>query len=171
MTTCFSPMIRTDSATRIGSFQSTSLGMPVFTAQKRQPRVHVSPKIMNVAVLRSLQHSCKFGHRASSHTVFNCFSRINFFSSLYDSLVLILIFNHSGLRKYEFCFAIFTIRSLRQIYVLHSTLSSDISFPPNSGRNPTVLLTTKMVSFRYLGLFQTLSKKHLSTSRTYVFCR
>ena len=47
----------------------------VFTAQKRQPRVQVSPRIKNVAVLLS-QHSLIFGQRASSHTVCKFFSRI-----------------------------------------------------------------------------------------------
>src|SRR5699024_3702149 len=79
--------------TRCGSPQSSSFGRPVFTAQKRQPRVHVSPSIMKVAVCRSLQHSCKLGHFASSQTVFNRFSRINFLCFLYESFVLILIFN------------------------------------------------------------------------------
>src|SRR5699024_7229034 len=96
ITTCLSPITSTDSATRCGSPQSSSFGRPVFTAQKRQPRVHVSPSIMKVAVCRSLQHSCKLGHFASSQTVFNRFSRINFLSLLYESIVLILIFNQSG---------------------------------------------------------------------------
>ena len=42
----------------------------VFTAQKRHPRVHVSPRIMIVAVpVSPFQHSPRFGHMASSHTV------------------------------------------------------------------------------------------------------
>lgn len=45
----------------------------VLTAQKLQPRVHVSPIIMMVAVavpsLPPPQHSPMFGQRASSHTV------------------------------------------------------------------------------------------------------
>ena len=40
----------------------------VVTAQKRQPRVHVSPRSITVAV-PSLQHSPTFGQRASSQTV------------------------------------------------------------------------------------------------------
>src|SRR5699024_3015842 len=99
-------MILTDSATRIGSFQSNSFGMPVLTAQKRHPRVHMSPSIINVAVFLSLQHSCKFGHLASSHTVLSFFSRISFLSFLYESDVLILILSQSGLRIYSFCFDI-----------------------------------------------------------------
>src|SRR5699024_5162416 len=99
MTTCFRPMTSTDSATRTGSPQSNSFGSPVFTAQKRQPLVQVSPRIMKVAVFRSLQHSCRLGHLASSQTVFNRFSRMSFLSPLYESLVLILILSHSGLRN------------------------------------------------------------------------
>lgn len=40
----------------------------VFTAQNLQPRVHVSPISMIVAV-PPFQHSPMFGHCASSHTV------------------------------------------------------------------------------------------------------
>src|SRR5215831_19091932 len=43
-------------------------GFPVFTLQKRQPRVHVSPRIMIVAV-PAPQHSAMFGHAASFQTV------------------------------------------------------------------------------------------------------
>jgi hypothetical protein len=54
----------------------------VFTAQKLQPRVQVSPIIMMVAVavpsLPPPQHSPMFGQRASSHTVAN-FSFRTFF--------------------------------------------------------------------------------------------
>src|SRR5699024_11148449 len=96
ITTCLSPITSTDSATRCGSPQSSSFARPVFTAQKRQPRVHVSPSIMRVAVCRSLQHPCKLGHFASSQTVFNRFSRINFLSFLYESFVLMLIFHQFG---------------------------------------------------------------------------
>ncbi|MNE55169.1 hypothetical protein D3C80_1499930 [compost metagenome] len=44
------------SATRFGSSKSSSVGIPVFTAQKRHARVQISPKIINVAV-RLAQHS------------------------------------------------------------------------------------------------------------------
>ncbi len=43
-------------------------GFPVFTLQKRQPRVHVSPRIMIVAV-PAPQHSAMFGQAASLQTV------------------------------------------------------------------------------------------------------
>jgi hypothetical protein len=44
----------------------------VFTAQNRQPLVHVSPNNITVAVpVSPFQHSPTFGHIASSHTVFN----------------------------------------------------------------------------------------------------
>src|SRR5699024_11790593 len=103
ITTCLSPITLTDSATRSGSPQSNSFGRPVLTAQKRQPLVHVSPRIINVAVFLSLQHSWMFGQRASSQTVFNFLSRINFFNPVYDLFVFNLIFNHSGLRMYSSC--------------------------------------------------------------------
>ncbi len=56
-------------ATRIGSAMSTVPGQPVLTLQYEHALVHVSPKIMNVAVPLS-QHSPIFGQAASSQTVF-----------------------------------------------------------------------------------------------------
>ena len=50
----------------------------VFTLQNRQPRVHVSPRIMIVAVAAPFlldQHSPMFGQRASSHTVASLLAR------------------------------------------------------------------------------------------------
>ena len=42
----------------------------MFTAQNLHPLVHVSPRIMIVAVpVSPFQHSPRFGHIASSHTV------------------------------------------------------------------------------------------------------
>ena len=54
-----------------GSISSGGAGVAaVLTAQKRHPRVHVSPRIMIVAVpVSPFQHSPRFGHMASSHTV------------------------------------------------------------------------------------------------------
>ena len=40
ITTCFKFINSTDSATRSGSFKSSSLGNPVLTAQKRHALVH-----------------------------------------------------------------------------------------------------------------------------------
>ena len=51
-----------------GSSGSFQVGLPVLTLQKPQRRVHVSPRIMNVAVPRS-QHSPMFGQAASWQTV------------------------------------------------------------------------------------------------------
>ena len=62
------PIFFTDCATRSGSSGSFQVGLPVLTLQKPQRRVHVSPRIMNVAVPRS-QHSPTFGHAASWQTV------------------------------------------------------------------------------------------------------
>ena len=67
-TTCSSPSAPTASATRRGSSSSNQVGRPVLTAQKPQARVHVSPRIMIVAV-RWSQHSPMFGQWASSQTV------------------------------------------------------------------------------------------------------
>ena len=61
-------MVATCRATRAGSSGSWNVGLPVLTLQKPQRRVHVSPRIMNVAVPRS-QHSPMFGHAASWQTV------------------------------------------------------------------------------------------------------
>jgi hypothetical protein len=68
-TTCSSPSAPIASATRRGSSSSNQVGRPVLTAQNPQARVHVSPRIMIVAV-RWSQHSPMFGQWASSQTVF-----------------------------------------------------------------------------------------------------
>jgi len=60
-----------------GSFQ---VGLPVLTLQKPHLRVHVSPRIMNVAVPRS-QHSPTFGQAASWQTVCRFSARISSVSS------------------------------------------------------------------------------------------
>ncbi len=62
------PMRATDLATRAGSSGSCHVGLPVLTLQKPQRRVHVSPRIMKVAVPRS-QQSPMFGQAASWQTV------------------------------------------------------------------------------------------------------
>jgi hypothetical protein len=68
MTAIRSPIRLTRCATRSGSSGSLKVGLPVLTLQKPQRRVHVSPRIMNVAVPES-QHSPMFGQAASSQTV------------------------------------------------------------------------------------------------------
>ena len=74
ITTYARPMPSRARAVFSGSRGSVSPpGSPVFTAQKRQPRVHVSPRIMMVAV-PCPQHSKMLGQRASSQTV--CRSRL-----------------------------------------------------------------------------------------------
>ena len=67
-TTCSRPSVPIASATRRGSSSSNHVGRPVLTAQNPQARVHVSPRIMIVAV-RWSQHSPMFGQWASSQTV------------------------------------------------------------------------------------------------------
>ena len=56
-----------DSATRRGSSQSSSVGIPWAIAQYLHARVQTSPRIRNVAVPAS-QHSPMFGQPASSQT-------------------------------------------------------------------------------------------------------
>src|SRR3954465_12071179 len=68
MTTCFSFIRRTASATRAGSSSSKANGFAVVTAQNPQARVQRSPAIIIVAV-PWLQHSQRFGHCALSQTV------------------------------------------------------------------------------------------------------
>jgi hypothetical protein len=58
------PMRAMERATRAGSSGSFQVGLPVLTLQKPQRRVHVSPRIMKVAVPRS-QHSPTLGQAAS----------------------------------------------------------------------------------------------------------
>ena len=74
---------------------SNADGLPVLTSQNAQALVQVSPIIMKVACFL-LQHSLKFGHRASSHTVTKFWSFIIFLVSsvLSDGN---LIFSHLGL--------------------------------------------------------------------------
>ena len=67
-TQCSSPMAAAASATRRGSSSSNQVGRPVFTLQNPHARVHVSPRIITVAV-RCSQHSPTLGQCASSHTV------------------------------------------------------------------------------------------------------
>ena len=80
MTAWRRPMRATERATRAGSSGSFHVGLPVRTLQKPQRRVHVSPRIMNVAVPRS-QHSPTFGQAASWQTVCRFSARICVFSA------------------------------------------------------------------------------------------
>ena len=68
MTAWRRPIWATLRATRAGSSGSFHVGLPVLTLQNPQRRVHVSPRIMKVAVPRC-QHSPMFGHAASRQTV------------------------------------------------------------------------------------------------------
>src|SRR5689334_2289024 len=68
MTACFTFIRLMASATRCGSSQSTSKGLPVATLQKPQLRVQILPSIMNVAV-PSPQHSPIFGQLPLSQMV------------------------------------------------------------------------------------------------------
>ncbi len=72
---CARPSLAVASPTCSGSFGSSAPGRPVFTLQKAQARVQVSPMIMKVACFFS-QHSPMFGQPASSHTVCRPLSRM-----------------------------------------------------------------------------------------------
>ena len=80
MTAWRRPMRAIDRATRAGSSGSFHVGLPVLTLQKPQRRVHVSPRIMKVAVPRS-QQSPTFGHAASWQTVWRFSALISALSS------------------------------------------------------------------------------------------
>ncbi len=97
MTAWRRPIRATERATRSGSSGSFHVGLPVLTLQKPQRRVHVSPRIMNVAVPRS-QHSPTFGHAASWHTVCRFSSRIWRLSRRYVGPPGGGTLNHAGLR-------------------------------------------------------------------------
>src|SRR5699024_10785840 len=79
------------------------------------------------------QHSCRFGHFASSHTVFNRFSRINFFNRLYESVVLMLIFSQSGFLSIVLLFVIVTnVHSLLNFFFEYGSMYlSHISYYVN----------------------------------------
>ena len=98
MTTAyFRPIFFTDWATRSGSSGSLWVGLPVVTLQKPQRRVHVSPRIMNVAVPRC-QQSPMLGQAASAQTVFSPSSLIMRWSSRYLGEPGACTLNHDGLR-------------------------------------------------------------------------
>ena len=84
MTACFSLSCATASATRRGSSGSTASGLPWLTAQKRQLRVQVLPRIINVAV-RARQHSPMFGQCALWQTVWRFADSTSRFSSRYSA--------------------------------------------------------------------------------------
>ena len=91
-------MRATERATRSGSSGSFHVGLPVLTLQNPQRRVHVSPRIMNVAVPRS-QQSPMFGQAASLQTVCRPSSAIVFDSSRYFALPGRGTLNQAGLRE------------------------------------------------------------------------
>ena len=68
------------SATFSGSSATSEPGMPVFTLQKAQALVQVSPMIMKVACFFD-QHSPMLGQPASSQTVTRLLSRTIFWVS------------------------------------------------------------------------------------------
>ena len=80
MTAWASPMRAMASATLSGSSASRAPGKPVFTLQKAQALVQVSPMIMKVACFLD-QHSPMLGQPASSQTVTRPFSRTIFWVS------------------------------------------------------------------------------------------
>ena len=101
MTTAyFRPIFFTDWATRSGSSGSLWVGLPVVTLQKPQRRVHVSPRIMKVAVPRC-QQSPMLGQAASAQTVFSPSSSIMRDSSRYLGEPGALTLNQDGLAGLE----------------------------------------------------------------------
>src|ERR1700758_3683720 len=102
ITACLRPIRATDRATRAGSRGSFQVGFPVLTLQKPHRRVHVSPRIMNVAVPR-VQHSPMFGHAASWQTVWRFSALIRRFSSRYAGPPGAGTLNHGGLRARNGC--------------------------------------------------------------------
>src|SRR5690606_21349652 len=68
ITQCFTCINFTELATRSGSSISTLSGRPVDTAQNEHERVHILPKIINVAV-PAPQHSPMFGQFPLSQIV------------------------------------------------------------------------------------------------------
>ena len=70
ITACFILINLIERATFSGSSHSTVSGLPVLTPQKPQERVHIFPKIINVAV-PSPQHSPIFGQLPLVQIVFN----------------------------------------------------------------------------------------------------
>src|SRR4051794_6667968 len=98
MTAWRRPILAMERATRAGSSGSFQVGLPVVTLQKPQRRVHVSPRIMNVAVPRD-QHSPMFGQAASAQTVLRFSSLMSDFSSRYFSPPGGGTLNHAGLRS------------------------------------------------------------------------
>ena len=70
ITACFILINLIERATFSGSSHSTVSGLPVLTPQKPHDRVHIFPKIINVAV-PSPQHSPIFGQLPLVQIVFN----------------------------------------------------------------------------------------------------
>ena len=69
-------------ATFSGSSHSTVSGLPVLTPQKPQERVHIFPRIINVAV-PSPQHSPMFGQLPLVQIVFNLYLSTKLLNSVY----------------------------------------------------------------------------------------
>src|SRR5690554_5352852 len=82
-------------ATFSGSSQSNVSGLPVFTPQNPQERVHIFPKIMKVAV-PSPQHSPIFGQLPEVQIVFSLYLSTNPRSSVYFFPVGSFTRNHFG---------------------------------------------------------------------------
>src|SRR5581483_3050240 len=98
MVAYFSPIVRTDSATRRGSSRSSGCGLPVSIWQKSQRRVHWSPPMRKVAS-RSSQHSKMLGQPASWQTVWRFSSFTNWRRWVYSGPIFARVLIHSGLRS------------------------------------------------------------------------
>ncbi len=97
ITTCLRPSFATARPTFAGSSESSGPGNPVFTLQKAQARVQVSPMIIMVACLFA-QHSPILGQPASSQTVCSRCSRTIALVSAYSRLTGAFTRIQSGLR-------------------------------------------------------------------------
>src|SRR6218665_764566 len=84
-----------DRATFSGSSQSTVSGLPVFTPQNPQERVHTLPKIINVAV-PSPQHSPIFGQLPEVQIVLSLYLSTSPRSSVYFCPIGSFTFSHLG---------------------------------------------------------------------------
>src|SRR5690554_4038657 len=94
-TACLIFMIFMERATFSGSSQSKVSGRPVFTPQNPHERVHIFPKIINVAV-PSPQHSPIFGQLPEVQIVFKLYLSTNPLSSVYFLPVGSFTLSHFG---------------------------------------------------------------------------
>src|SRR5690606_5488578 len=96
ITACLMLISLMDRATFSGSSQSRVSGLPVFTPQKPQERVHTFPRIIKVAV-PSPQHSPMFGQLPEVQIVCRLYLSTSPLSSVYFFPVGNFTLSHFGL--------------------------------------------------------------------------